>query len=154
MSPTGPDGSAVPPRTMLGLLLAAALALGACTGTIAPEHQATAGLGCVDDSPQCVTQRQAALKSLMGDPQRKWVREPASPQAYASGVRLFAFKQRKRELTCDEIGVGIREAGAAPTVLRGPSGAGLTPAQIARGVILAEEVSRELGGEQKKRCRV
>lgn len=148
------DGRTVPPRTRLGFALAAALVLAACTGTIAPEHEATAGLGCVDDSPQCVSQRQAALKILMSDTQRKWIREPASPQAYASGVRLFAFKQRKRELTCDEIGVGIKEATAAPAVLRGPSGAGLTPAQVSRGLIFAEEVSKELSGEQRKRCKV
>lgn len=154
MSLSRTDGSAVQPRVLLGLALAAGLALGACTGTIAPEHAATAGLGCVDDSPQCVSQRQAALKTLMADTQRKWVREPASPQAYASGVRLFAFKQRKRELNCDEIGIGVREATAAPTVLRGPSGAGLTPAQVSRGLMFAEEVSKELSNEQKKRCKV
>jgi hypothetical protein len=36
--------------------------------------------------------------------------------------------------------------------LRGPGGAGLTPAQISRGVILASEVARELAKEIKRRC--
>jgi hypothetical protein len=90
---------------------------------------------------------------MMADPQRRWVREPSSAAAFASGVRLFAFKQKKRELTCDELAIGQREAeGAAPT-LRGPGGAGLTPAQISRGVMFGDEVSRELANERRRRCR-
>ena len=89
----------------------------------------------------------------MSDRQRTWVRQPAPAAAYASGVRLFAFKQRKRELTCDELAIGRREADAGPSVLRGPQGQGLTPAQISRGVMLATEVSRELGNEMRRRCR-
>ena len=45
-----------------------------------------------------------------------------------------------------------READAGPAVLRSNAGR-LTPAQVARGVILANEVSRDLGREQAKRCR-
>lgn len=110
------------------------------------------GQGCVDDSKHCVDQRQAALKSLMSDPQRRWVREPATAQAYASGVRLFAYKGRKKEMTCDELAHGKREADAAPAVLRGP-GSGLSPAQVSRGAMLASEVSRELSTEMKRRCK-
>ena len=51
-----------------------------------------AGLSCVDDSPQCVELRQSTLKSMLADKDRKWVKEPANPQAHASGVRLFAFR--------------------------------------------------------------
>ena len=62
-----------------------------------------AGLSCVDDSPECVDQRQATLKSMLADEDRKWVKEPATPQAHASGVRLFAFRSRKKELSCEEL---------------------------------------------------
>ena len=111
------------------------------------------GMTCVDDSQHCISERGSALSQLMGDKQRAWVRDQPPPAAYASGVRLFAFKQKKRELTCEELSLGRKEAEAGPGTLRGPQGQGLTPAQISRGVMLATEVSRELDTEMKRRCR-
>lgn len=138
------------------LCLAAAgttLILGACSlGGLGPSEPPS-GLGCVDDSPECIDRRGAALKSMMADRERRWVKEPATPQAYASGVRLFAYKSRRRELSCDELAHGRREADAAPVSLRGPAAAGLSPAQVSRGTMLAAEVSRELAAEMKRRCR-
>jgi hypothetical protein len=90
----------------------------------------------------------------MADRERKWVKEPAPLEAYASGVRLFAFKERKKDLTCEELAIGRREAEAAPVALRGRAGARLTPAQVSRGVMLGSEVSRELTAELKRRCNV
>ena len=139
-------------RLALGLAAGAVLA-GCSSGQseIAPEPRA--GLACVDDSRQCIDQRQAVLRGFMADRDRRWVREPATPQAYASGVRLFAFKGRKKDLTCDELALGRREADAAPSVLKSPAAASLTPAQVSRSTMLAGEVSRELSVEQKRRCR-
>jgi hypothetical protein len=114
---------------------------------------AAAGLGCVDDSAECINKRQAALKALMSDKDRKWIHEPATAEAYASGVRLFAFKSKKKELSCDELQSGRREADAAPTTLRGATAARLTPAQVSRGAMLAQEVSRELANEFSRRCK-
>ena len=133
-------------------LLGACALVAACTSTeVTPPPQAI-GLGCVDDSPHCVAERGNALKGLMADKSKSWVRAPASPSAYASGVRLWAFKQKKRELTCDELSIARREAdGAAPT-LRSAKGS-LTPAQISRGIMLAQDVGRELGNEHARRCR-
>jgi hypothetical protein len=109
---------------------------------------------CVDDSPACIERRSAALKEMMGDKKRTWVREPANAHSYAAGVRLFAFKSRKRELTCDELAHGKREADGAPEALRGPDSGGLTPAQKSRGTLLATEVSKELATEMRRRgCR-
>ena len=137
------------------LVLGGAFGTAGCSGiSAAPEPTGQAGLGCVDDSRQCVDQRAAALRSLVGDPSRKWVREPAGPEAYASGVRMYAFKQKKRDLTCDELALGKREADAAPGVLRGPGGQTLTPAQISRGVMFSADVGKELGTEQRRRCKV
>lgn len=130
----------------------AAAVLAACMGGDA-DSQLGKGLNCVDDSQACVAERSAALHGLMQDKSRGWVRQPATPAAYASGVRLFAFKQRKRELSCEELGIGRREADAGPGVLRGPGAGGLTPAQVSRGVMLSGEVSRELDGELRRRCR-
>lgn len=134
---------------LLGL---AALLLAGCSSGSPPEIGAK-GLACVDDSPACIAERGAALNQLMADKSRSWVKHPATASAYASGVRLFAFKQKKRELTCEELTIGRREADAGPGVLRGPAGRGLTPGQISRGVMLAQEVGRELGTEAKRRCK-
>lgn len=111
----------------------------------------TSSLNCVDDSPQCVSSRQSALRSMVADKNKSWVKQPADASAHASGVRLFALRQRRRDLTCDELAHGRREADSAPAVLRANAGR-LTHAQVARGVILAGEVSRDLAREQAKRC--
>jgi hypothetical protein len=109
------------------------------------------GLTCVDDSSDCVARRQRTLRSLVDDNDRAWIRAHAPAEAYASGVRLFALKSKKKELSCDELAHGKNEADRAPGVLR--SANTLTPAQVSRGIMLASEVSRELGAEMKRRCR-
>lgn len=128
----------------------AALLLGACAGSAPPEPGA--GLSCVDDSPHCVGERQTALGRLVADKERAWIKERATPEAYASGVRLFAFKAKKRELSCEELALGRREAEGAAGALRGTSTTALTPAQVSRGAIFATEVGRELASEHAKRC--
>src|SRR5262245_8761483 len=70
-----------------------------CTGLGTDE--AKGGLSCLDDSPECVGQRQTALKSMLADKDRSWLKEPATAEAHASGVRLFAFRSKKAEMTCD-----------------------------------------------------
>ena len=129
--------------------------LGAGCATNAPitASPVAAGLGCVDDSLDCRTKRRAALDALLADRSRAWVRQPADAEAYASGVRLFAYKKRKRELSCDELAIGQREAKAARPTLRAAQGR-LTPAQIARGALLGDEVGTELARERRnRRCK-
>lgn len=138
----------IPFRLSLAL---AGLAIAACSAGLDSSSQA--GMGCVDDSSHCIEQRRVALHAIMNDKDRKWIREPATPAAYASGVRLFAYKTRKAELTCEELATGRREAESAPAVLRGAGSAHLTPAQVSRGLMLGAEVSRELAAEMKRRCR-
>jgi hypothetical protein len=139
------------------LLCLMAIAIGAsgvgCSSGI-ESQPAPLGLQCVDDSKHCIDQRSSALHAIMSDKERRWVREQPTPQAFASGVRLFAFKTRKRELTCDELAIGQREADSAPAILRGPGASQLSPAQVSRGLMLGAEVSRELAAERKRRCRV
>lgn len=121
-----------------------------CTGPNVTTG-ASSGLTCVDDSSDCIAKRQRTLRHLVDDHDRAWVRAPAPPEAYASGVRLFALKSKKKELSCQELAHGKNEADRAPGVLRGASN--LTPAQVSRGMMLATEVSRELAAEMKRRCR-
>ncbi|MGI9475692.1 MAG: hypothetical protein ACR2PI_03235 [Hyphomicrobiaceae bacterium] len=132
--------------------MVAAPSLGAgCVGN-APriETPVAAGLGCVDDSPVCRTKRRVALDALLADRSRAWVRRPPDAAAYASGVRLFAFKKRKRELSCAELAIGQQEAKAARPTLRAAADR-LSPAQIARGAMLGDEVGTELARERRKR---
>jgi hypothetical protein len=130
---------------------AAPLFLAACSG--GGIQITNSGLTCVDDSKECIERRGAALKAMMTDKSRSWIKDPATPAAYASGVRLFAYKSRKRELSCDELAHGKREADAAPHALSGAGAAGLSPAQISRSTMLAAEVSKELATEMKRRCK-
>ena len=129
----------------------AALVGGCASGNDASITTTRTGLGCVDDSQECIGHRKATLQSMVADPNHKWVKEPTSPAAYASGVRLFAFKSRKKELSCVDLAAGRKEADGAPAALR-TVGSGLTPAQVSRGAMLAHDVGRELGNEYNRRC--
>jgi hypothetical protein len=138
----------------LPAILALALALaaaGGCTGS-GPDPDARAGLGCVDDSIECINRRQTTLRHLVDDEGRAWVKEPATPEAYASGVRLFALRAKKKELSCDELAHGSKEAEGARSALQSAA-AKLTPAQVSRGAILASEVGRDLESEYNRRCK-
>lgn len=127
------------------------LAMAGCANNQSPGSLTSAGLNCIDDSPACIARRQTALTTLMSDNQRTWVHRKPSAEAYASGVRLFAYQKSKKKLTCDELGVGIREASGARASLQRAK-ARLTAAQVARGAMLGDEVSRELSREKKRRC--
>lgn len=121
-----------------------------CTGLGTDE--AKGGLSCLDDSPECVDQRQAALKAMLADKERAWLKEPATAEAHASGVRLFAFRSKKTEMTCEELSYAKKEAEGAPKVLKASQG--LSPAQISRASLFAIEVNKELTAEmRKRRCR-
>lgn len=128
------------------------VALAGCSGGEVGTPGPQLGLSCVDDSAHCISQRGKVFDSYMADKSRSWVRQPATADSYASGVRLFALSKRRKELSCEELAHGKREADAGPAILRSQNGR-LTPAQVSRGVMLAGEVSRELGREHERRCR-
>lgn len=145
----GPGGQA---KKWMFAVCAAAL-VSACAKSGENASNPKLGLSCVDDSHHCISQREKVFDSFMADKSKAWVKQPAGPDAYASGVRLFAFSKRRKELSCDELARGKSEADGAPGVLRGPDGKKLTPAQVSRGVILAGDVSKELSREIDKRCK-
>lgn len=126
--------------------------LAGCAGKSPEIGITSAGLNCIDDSPLCIERRQAALRAMLDDKQRVWVQRTPTAEAYASGVRLFAFKKTKHQLTCPELGVGIREASGARQSLRSASSR-LSSAQVARGAMLGDEVARELTREKNRRCK-
>lgn len=146
-------GGDLPRMLTVACTLALWLGLPGCGGGPEPPIGVWTDVKCIDDSPACIAQRQSTLRSMLADRDRRWVKQSASADSYASGVRLFAFKSRKKELSCDELAFGRREAEAGPAILRGPAGKHLTPAQVSRGAILSTEVSRELSIEMQRRCR-
>jgi hypothetical protein len=111
------------------------------------------GLKCVDDSNVCISQRKMVYDSYMADKSRAWVKQPAGPHEYASGVRLMALSKMRKDLSCDELAHAKDEADRGPAALSGGAYVGLTTAQVARGAMLAREVSRELDREIARRCR-
>ena len=139
-------------RPALAAALAAiGLAVSACSGGGLVD-EARGGLSCLDDSSECVDQRQAALKSMLADKDRSWLKEPADAKAHASGVRLFAFRSQKGDMSCEELSYARKEAESAPKVMKASQG--LSPAQISRASLFAVEVNKELATEmRKKRCR-
>jgi hypothetical protein len=156
-SPPEPQEETMRARGLHNATLAAVCGLGlllpACGGLF-DGGDPKAGYSCLDDSPECVEQRQTTLKAMLADKNRTWVREPPTPQAHASGVRLFAFRARKKELSCEELAHARREADGAAKSLRGSEGQGLSPAQISRASMFAAEVSRELATEMRaRRCK-
>jgi hypothetical protein len=141
----------VPRRSAVGAACGGlCLLLSACSGFGIGDERA--GLSCIDDSKECVDQRQATLNAMLADQDRKWVKEPAGAEAHASGVRLFAFRSRKKELTCEELAAGRREADSVSKTLKGAKD--LSPAQISRTNMLAAEVGKELAAEMRaRRCK-
>jgi hypothetical protein len=142
-------------RTTNRVLLAVAAfcpLLSACATSDPPEPLAKAGFSCVDDSMECINRRQALLRQLVADNSRSWMKEAPTPEAYASGVRLFAMKTKKHDLSCSELEHGRREADGAHASLRS-GGNRLTPAQVSRGAMFASEVGRELSNEYGRRCK-
>jgi hypothetical protein len=113
-----------------------------------------AGLSCIDDSQDCVDARAVTLKSMIDDGERKWVKEPPNPEAHASGVRLFAFRTQKKDLSCAELAIGRKEADGVPKAMKGPEGKNMSPSQVSRTNMLAAEVSKELAAEMRaRRCK-
>ncbi|MFA5948815.1 MAG: hypothetical protein WC807_00880 [Hyphomicrobium sp.] len=138
-------------RFATAILIAISAMLVGCAVSQGTDIEQRSGLACVDDSIECISRRQSTLRHMVDDPGRAWVKEPPTPEAYASGVRLFAYKTKKKELSCAELAHGKQEADAARTSLKS-AGAKLTHTQVARGAMLATEVGRELQNEINRRC--
>ncbi len=140
---------------VISILLTALISLSGCAnGSLGVASPRGVGVNCVDDSEFCLAERRQALKEIMADKSMNWVDEKPTARSDASGVRLFAFKQRKRQLNCRQLGIGYREATSASGRLRSANSPALTPDLVSRGVILSDEVAKELQRELKRRrCR-
>lgn len=135
------------------LALAAALSLGACSQTepAAPEPPHAAA-GCVDDSKMCIEKRALALKGMLADPKRTWVTKPETAAAYATGVKLFAYKGKKVEMSCAELAHGREETRTMPQVLKPGSVQGMNDSRLAQVRDLSGQVHKELNKEFDRAC--
>lgn len=133
--------------------LASCCVLTGCAGAPDPAFAQQRGLKCVDDSNVCISQRKMVFDSYMADKSRAWMKQPAGPHEYASGVRLMAYSKIRKDMSCEQLAHAKNEADHGPASLSGGSYVGLTTGQVARGAMLAREVSRELSNEMARRCR-
>jgi hypothetical protein len=109
-----------------------------------PARQDEAGCTNVDT---CVS----VLKAMVADPERAWMRQPVSPAVLANGVRLFAYRALKTQLTCGELAAALTEIEAAAQAFSGAV-ADLKPERITRVRVLSVQVGTELQAENAQRC--
>lgn len=141
-----------------GLYTAATACLLLLTGCSAPSNfsllpgtgnlfgeQAASPVPTATDACSTVDKCAAELKKMVKDPKRDWIGQPQSPDAYANGTRLFAYRGLRKTLTCAELERALEDLSAAR-----PS---LEPVRYARAHALITEVTRELNSERGKRCR-
>ncbi len=138
-------------RISLLIVIIAGFALAACSG-MGSSALIDAGTGCIGDSSECVSRRQAALNEMTGDASHAWVYRQARGSAYLSGVRAFAYRSAKNRLSCAQLHHGMEEMAAAPRVLARDDPSGGDPAQLSRAKMLSATVNRELSKEYSNAC--
>jgi hypothetical protein len=134
------------------LMMCALLVLGACTGGDAMQTASADAAGCVDDSKHCISRRQASLQSMLADPARTWVRSPTTPASAATGVKLFAYRQTKEQLSCSQLDYGRDDTRRMPGMLSSTAVPGANESRIAQVKDMAKQVHRELDNEFKRVC--
>jgi hypothetical protein len=105
------------------------------------------------EQPSCGTGTDCLvrLKSLIADPDRRWIGQPASSAEYANGTRLFAYRALRDRLSCSEIALALTEIEAADSAFRSPV-PGVSANQASRVLALGAEVAQALRAEFKGRC--
>lgn len=94
----------------------------------------------------------ARLKALVEDPKRGWIgQSQPKPAEYADGIRLFAYRALRGQLSCGELAVALVEMNAAAKAFREPVES-LPPDKIARLRSLVSKVEVELRAERASRC--
>ena len=92
------------------------------------------------------------LKTMIDSPDRGWIGQRQTPDVYANGTRLFAYRALRKRLTCGELSLAVNELSAASRTLGGPV-AGMSAEQQTRTRALCTQVEGELAKEREGRCR-
>ena len=77
--------------------------------------------------------------------------QPEPPVQFANGVRLFAYRALREQLTCGELNLALTEIDSAARAYQSPV-AGLAADKQVRARSLCVEVSSELREETTTRC--
>ena len=146
---------ALAPNARLGVaaLVAIALAAGCTPLSSTLETSNNPAAGCVDDSKHCIDKRMSTLKVMVADQKRTWVYQQESPASYATGVKLFAYRATKAQLTCGELSHGRQETADAALSLKSGSVPGMNDSRLAQVRDMSAQVSKELGREFDKVCK-
>lgn len=131
---------------VFGTLLLLTLAGCATVDTAASEGP------CLADTPECVTQRTAMVKTMTADPRRAWIGEPVGPGTVASGVRLFAYQNVRDKLNCQELAAAVSELDAARQALASGPRPGQTMARHNDIKALTADVHHALANGKAKKC--
>jgi hypothetical protein len=140
----------IPAGAPIVAILAAILA--SCSATEPEPPPAHSAVGCVDDSKTCIERRGQALKVMLADPKRTWVTRPENAAAYATGVKLFAYKGKKAELSCAELAHGREETRLMPQALKPGVVPGMNDSRLAQVRDLSGQMHKELSKEFDRAC--
>jgi hypothetical protein len=128
---------------IFGLLLSGCASSGGFTlFSLSPSEEKPAPSAEACPTPEACA---AQLKKMVGDPKRDWIGRPQSPDDYANGTRLFAYRALRKKLTCKELKGAIEDTKAAAALLQSP--------HHERARALTTTVARELKSEQDRRCK-
>jgi hypothetical protein len=109
------------------------------------SRSASSGVGCVDQG--CLDR----LKTLLEDPEHKWIGQPQSLKEHADGTRQFAYRALRARLTCRELALAMDDITKAMRAFLAPV-AGVTADQVTRVRALDAQVHDELRAEHANRC--
>jgi hypothetical protein len=118
----------------------------------APAPTPVATARAPDSSCGSAAQCKHVLKTMIESPDRGWIGQQQSPDTYANGTRLFAYRALRKQLTCGELSMAVQELRSVSRSLDG-SVEGMSPDQVSRTRALCTQVHTELTKEREGRCR-
>jgi len=107
---------------------------------------------CTDDSADCIAARKARFTEMTADTSHAWTERKPTVVEYASGVRLFAYRQEQGRMSCPALKRGIAETGNARTVLTPKATEGISAERVGQIISLSEDVNRELTRTFEAKC--
>ena len=93
----------------------------------------------------------AVLRAMIADPTQAWMVRAPTPEEFANGTRLFAYRALRPTLECGKLRFANAELDWAIDTFRNGV-EGVNAGHRARVAALAEAVRGELAAEIKKRC--
>jgi hypothetical protein len=133
-------------RVLLGLVLLSGCAGPAGLSLFPTSIGAEKDLGRPAEADGCHTPETCAaeLRKMIKDPKRDWIGQPQTPEAYANGTRLFAYRALRKTLSCGELKRALADTKAATSSLQ--------PPRYQHVRALTKDVDRELKTEHDGRC--